>query len=455
MSIATTIRYKLAGMLLGLKQSDVAFIPQWIKASWAPATFKRLTAEGYKKNAAVSICLTKLALAYQQPRPIVKSLDGDLLPNHPLRKLLIRPNPQMSWREMALITAVYKGIGGQCYLKKVRSARGLVVELWPYHIGQMRPVPGRYEWVSGYEYNDGESDWKLIDKADVVHLKWPIIDPDQPWMALSPLISMAREVDTDNEATRYQYALLFNDATPRTAIRLPPGQRPMTETEVNRVKASWRQKYGGDNRGDVAILEAGAEIVRTSLNMEELAFDALRKVPEARISAGFLIPPEYSGLTVGLEHSTYNNVNEARRGFFEDTIVQLLALDSGEIEQDLGADFGGNLIVEHDLSKVVALQENEDAKHTRANTGWTSGLVRQNEARRMIGLPDVPGGDIFKAPVQPTQLPGGSHIIDVTPPKRKQIAAKASPAATIERRIEKAMQKYLAAEYEKAAAAVA
>lgn len=452
MSIATKIRYGLAGLLLGLKQSDVAFIPNWIRQSFSPATFKRLTAEGYRKNAAVNICLTKLALGYQQPRPLVKSLDGDLLPNHPLQKLLIRPNPQMSWRELALITAVYKGIGGQCYLKKVRSARGLVVELWPYHIGQMRPIPGRFEWIKGYEYNDGESDWTPIDKADVVHLKWPIVDPDQPWMALSPLISMAREVDTDNEATRYQYALLFNDATPRTAIRLPPNVRPSTPHEIDRTKAAFNKNYGGDGRGSVAVLENGADIVRLNLNMEELAFDTLRKVPEARISAGFLIPPEYSGLTVGLEHSTYNNVNEARRGFFEDTIVQLLALDAGELEQDLGADFGGNLTIEHDLSKVVALQENEDARHMRANTGWTAGLIMQNEARRMIGLEDVIGGDIFKpAPALPGARP---QIIDVTPAKARQLGSKASPAQTIERRIEKAMQRYLAGEYAKAAAAV-
>lgn len=450
MNLATAIRYRLARW--AAKASDVAFIPSWVRTSWLDASFKRLTAEGYKKNAAVSICLTRLSLAYQQPRPIVKAPDGDPLPNHPLQRLLLRPNPQMSWRELALITAVYKGIGGQCYLKKVRSRQGLPVELWPYHIGQIRSVPGRYEWVSGYEYNDGEGDWKPISKEDVVHLKWPTVDPDQPWLALAPLISIAREVDTDNEATRYQYALLFNDATPRTAIRMPPGQRPLTPDEANRAKATFRQRYGGDNRGDVALLENGADIVRLNLNMEELAFDALRRVPEARISAGFLIPPEYSGLTVGLEHSTYNNVNEARRGFFEDTIVQLLALDAGELAQDLGEDFGGDVVVEHDLSKVVALQENEDAKWTRAINGWDKGLITQNEARRHIGMEDDPAGDVFKANAAPRLPVSGGEIIDVQPVKRRQL--KASPAQSIERRMEKALSAYLAEQYTAAAEAV-
>jgi phage portal protein BeeE len=224
----------------------------------------------------------------------------------------------------------------------------------------------------------------------------------------------------------------------------------MTEIEAQRVKSSWRAKYGGDNRGEIAMLENGASIERISLNMEELAFDALRKVPEARISAGFLIPPEYSGLTVGLEHSTYNNVNEARRGFFEDTIVQLLALDAGELEQDLGADFGGNLTIEHDLSKVVALQENEDAKWVRAVSGWEKGLITQNEGRQHIGLAELPGGDVFK---MPPALPGSMpQIIDVTPTKQRQF--KASPALSVERKIEKAVAKYLAGEYERAAQAV-
>jgi hypothetical protein len=72
----------------------------------------------------------------------------------------------------------------------------------------------------------------------------------------------------------------------------------------------------------------------------------------------------------------------------------------------------------------------------------------------LIGLPEVPGGDMFKP--APAQLGAGQpQIIDVTPAKaRALLEAKASPAQSIERRIEKMVTKYLANEYEKAAAAL-
>lgn len=468
MDLATRIRSWFTRR--SVKSSDIAFIPEWRRTSWPDITFERLTSEGYKLNAAVNICATRLALSYQQPRPIAKNIDGDVDPNHPLQTLLHRPNPDMSWQELAILISVYKSIGGNCYLKKVRSGARRVVELWPYHIGQMRPVPGRFDWVAGYEYNSGDGIWKPVEKVDIIHLKWPVPDPDQPWVAMGAIRSIAREVDTDNEATRYQYALLVNDAVTSGTVELPEGVT-LTDPQYQRLVAQWSQRHGGDRRGGVAILERGGKYNRTALSLEELAFDTLRKVPEARISSGFLIPPEYSGLTVGQEHSTYNNKSEARQAFFEDGVVPLCELDAGELTQQLSEEFGGRVTVGFDYSKVVALQENEDAKFTRALGAWERGVLTRNEARVYLGFPRVedmqiapgaeplPPGDMFKtaqasAPVSPP-------MIDVTPQPlqltdtQKGRKAKAPPSLqTIERRIEKAMQSYLHEQYMLAAASV-
>jgi len=435
------------------------FVPTWTRASFLTPTWARLVDEGYGANAAVHSCITRLALAYQQPRPVVlRATDGERMPGHPLQALLDRPNPLMSYPELALYVATYKAIGGQCYLWKQRSAAGRVVALWPFHAGHVEVIPGASTWIDAYVYDAGDGQKYRLERQDIVHLKWPAVDPSQPWQALPPLRAVAREVDTDSEATRYMYALLANDATPRTVVEMPE-TAALSEYEYARMKQAFQAKFGGDLRGDVAILEGGATINRLSLNMDELAFDALRKVPEARIAAAFLIPVEYSGLNVGLEHSTYANVAEARAGFFEDTISQLCALDAAELTADLAPEFGGGVRIEHDFSRVVALQENEDAKYTRVIAGWDKGLLGRKEARVKLGLPDeLPPDDAYKAAAPaPTFGPPDAPADDADelPGKaRRAPATKARPLETIEARLQRDVARYLAGQYAQAARVV-
>lgn len=363
----------------------VPFMPDWKTPAWITPTWARMVAEAHGANAAVNACVLRHNMAYQQPRPVVKTPDGEPQPGHPLQLLLNRPNELMGWNELAIYISTYKCIGGQTYLYKQRNNAGQVVALWPFHVGTIEVVPGAQTWIDSYLYDAGDGQKYRLDRADIVHLKWPNPDPSQPWQAVPPLRAIARDVDTDSEATRYMYALLVNDAVPRSVVEMPETSA-LTDAEYNRMKAAFRQRFGGDNRGDVAILEGGAKLNRLALNMNELAFDALHKVPEARIAAGFLIPAEYSGLNVGLEHSTYANVAEARQGFFEDTIMPMCVLDDAELTADLAGEFGGGVVVERDFSKVVAFQENEDAVYSRVVKVYAMGLMGRKESRRKLGL---------------------------------------------------------------------
>ncbi len=428
--LSTTLRYAAARLILGAKAAEFPVALPWQQASWLDTSFERLTREGYKANAAVNACITTLAIAYQQPRPVVKKVaDGELVDaKHPLQRLLSRPNPMMSWNELALIIATYKGIGGNCYLHKVRGTGGRPVELWPYHAGQISPIPGPRNWVDAYEYNDGTKEPQRIPVEDIVHLKWPAIDPSQPWLAIPPLRLVSREYQTDSEATRYLFALLKNDAAPRTVLSVKGGFA--NDAQREHFIQQWQQRHGGDNRGRTALLEGDATIQRVSLNMQELAFDALRRVPEARICAAFRVPAEVVGLMVGKEHSTYNNVQEARRGLFEDTIMQLCTLDAGELTSDLGVDFGGDVYVDYDTSQVIALQENETERYDRAIKAWDATLITRNEARKYLGLPAIEDlkipeltdtGDVFKTMPALTQQP----VIDVGPTRAQLVDQEA------------------------------
>jgi HK97 family phage portal protein len=366
--------------------------------TWNPAVFPdishdRLVAEGYKSNAVVNICVGKLNLAYQVPRAVVKrERGGDPIPNHPLQLLLDRPNDAMGHRELALYRSTYKSIGGVVYLHKVRNASGQIIELWPYHIAQLAPVPGRSEWISHYLFDPGGRHEQEVPIEDVVALKWPLINPANPILPWSPLQAVAREVDSDNEATRYMYALLKNDATPRTLITLE--NEPATDTEKQHLRQVFETLFGGDNRGRAGYLPKGTTVERLALNLEELAFEAIRRVPEDRICSEFGVPTIIAGVSAGQVRTTYNNMSEARTRFFEDTIAPHLDMDADELTADLGAEFGG-VIVEYDYSNVKALQENEVEKSTMVSNLWTSGLIKLNEARVRLGLDEVGQGDTF------------------------------------------------------------
>lgn len=437
-------------------------------AAWGEMSFDRRAETGYQKNSAVFICISKLVFGCLQPVPRVVDTKGEIVANHPLQRLLDRPNPDMSWQELSIFITTYKAIGGYCCLHKV-YLNGELRELWPYHRGQMEPISQGVDWVHHYDFHLPDGDIKTIDPRRVVMLKWPSVDMRRTVVPLSPLEAIGQEYATDSEATRYLYALLANDATPRTVINV---KNELSDPKFERLRQQFNLRHGGDNRGGIGIVEGDASISRLSMNLKELAFDALRAVPEARIAAAFNVPAMYAGLNVGLSHSTYSNNQEARRGFIEDTVMQLLALDAGELTADLGAEFGGGVSVEHDYSGVVGLQENEDAKYTRVLSAWEKGAITRNETRIYLGFPrvedlklapgapELPPGDTFKTATTPAlpQLPDNPNIIDVTPEKAARTlllkALKQASTETTEQAFAKESERLLAGVYNRVAESV-
>lgn len=438
----------------------MAFMPEWVRASWLPITFDRLTRDGYATNAAVFQCVSALAFGYNEPPVVVQNAKGERQANHPLQVLLDRPNPLMSHAELMTFTIIYKAVGGQAYWHKVRGRGGQVVELWPYHAGQVAPVPSRYEWVSHYEFDAGDGIKVRAEAKDVVHLKWPSIDLEQPWLALPPLRAVAREVDTDSEMTAYLYALLKNDAVPRGVITTPTGVG-LSPTQAEKLKAQFYVNHGGLNRGNVAILEQGATYSRTSLNLHELAFEAMRRIPESRIAGAFRVPAILAGLYVGLEKATYANYREARQQLTEDTFVPLWKADATELTQAFRDEFSGDVHVVYDTSNVAALQENEDSKYTRILNAYDKSVVTKNEARLYLGFSRVgelqirDEGDTFKSEPQP-QAPGAQIIDAIVEPRQltdeqKSLQRKAPDRRTqIQRQMERDVAAVLRAEYEAA-----
>ncbi len=432
MRLTTAIRFALARLLL--KAAALPVAPAWLKTTFFEPTFRALTREAYKKNAAVFACISALAFAYPEPPLLVyqnEDDDADAIPGHPIRQLLKQPNPRMGEKRFNVVVMTYIALGGVCYLHKVRDGGQRVVQLWPYHIGQMLPVPGGPAWLERYDFDDGTGTLRPIPVDDVIPLTWPDVDPEQPWTAMPPLAAAAGDVDQANEIRRYVFTLLKNDAVPRGVLEMPV-ESALSTPEVRRMKEQWHERYGGDARGDIAILEGGARYTRIGLNIQELAASALFDIPEAHICAVLRVPPIIAHLNVGLQRSTFANYGEARQAFTQDTMAPIWAITGDEVQAGLASEFGpssgsgqAGVDLRHDLSKVQALQEQATEKWGRVDAAYNSGYLSFQEARVALGYGDPTPDDMFIMPT--VGLERARTLLNPQPPPTIRVLPPAAP----------------------------
>ncbi len=412
MSVAERFRTWVLRGMVKAANLPVPFVPEWQRVQYMTPTFRALCIEGVRANGIVFNCISAHVFAYPEARlQVYKKGNSGLepLPNHPLQLLLDNPNPQMGQAELLQHIALYKVIGGNTYLYKVRSNARKVVELLPLNDSQIVPVAGATLPISHYLWiNETTGKEESIPADDIVHLKW-MPDPLAPWRGLAPLVAVAREVDTDNAARKYLFTLLRNDAIPRLVVTMPPGSHPLDADSLRRLKVDWQEKYGGDNRGLPFIAGGGMDVKTLSLNLQELAFEALSKVPEARIAGSFRVPPVMAFLNVGLEQMTYNNMEGMDRFFTQRTMVPLWRMDADEIGSDLLKEFGGSsdLIVKFDTSEVASLQENVKELRTWANDALRSGGITRAQYQAYLGLPPDPNGNVYLMPMTTIETPAG------------------------------------------------
>lgn len=371
----------------------------WGTASWWAADFGTLMQQGYKGSSAVSACVRALAFSFPEPpltvyRNTAKGLEP-VENNHPLQMLIRRPNPDMGEAELMQFAITYCSTSGNLYLIKARNKAGQVVQLWPFSDQNVTPVPGETNkegFVSYYEFDDGDGHKLYFDKKDVIHWKW-MVDPEYPWRGIGAIESCLKDIQSDTESTRFAYAMFKNNAIPPFAVTLVEGEQ-LNEAVQERLEKAWLKKYGG-NKGLPAFFEAGMTIQKLGLNMQELNLSELKNIPESRICAGFGVPPTIALLYVGLKRSDYGD-GEARKSFTSTTLVALWRSFASELTSSLGREFGEELVLDFDLNRVRALQENITELWTRLFGAVDRGLITRADFKRGVGMKAEPGDEVYR-----------------------------------------------------------
>lgn len=320
---------------------------------------------------------------------------------HDLVRLLMRPNPFYASRLLWMATVADWMLTGNGYWLKIRSRAGLVVQLWwvPSTMIEPKWPPDGSAFLTHYEYNPNGVPIR-VSPDDVVHFRYGL-DPANMRKGLSPLAAIVREVYTDDEAANWTASLFRNMGVP--GVILSPageaGNQGIDADAARQVKAQYSQDFGGDNRGSVMVMLGATKVDVVSFSPEQMLMKDLRRLPEERVTAIFGTPAVVVGLGAGLDRSTYANFAEAREAAYESNIIPTQALFAEELETQLLPDFEAVVIdqpeqwrIDHDLSQVRVLREDQDKLTQRVLAQLTSGAISLDEARMKLGDQELEGG---------------------------------------------------------------
>lgn len=385
--------------------------------------FLTLAQQGYGKNAVVYAVLRVLSSAVAEPPLHLYSVDRKGAHKridehtHPLLVLIDRPNELITQYEFWELTTLHCGIAGHSFWWKERDHVGNILALWPLRPDRVGPIystsaeEGEHALL-GWSYQvPGTTQYIPVPRRDVIAFNLPNPAGESGGMieGIGPLQVLATEVGADNEASKFVGNLLANYATPSLVIKT---KVPLvSEDDAKRLKAGWKQQFGGMQRGEPAILDADSEVQQIAWSLDKLEFPDLRGIAESRIAAAFGVPAILVGLRTGLQEGIRATISEQREYFAETTLANYWRRFSDQMSEDLAKEYGEDLILRFDTTQVKALQLQTRQQKQPIADAWDAGVALLDEYREhVLQLPPLgpPYGSLLKW--QTTDVPNQTNV---------------------------------------------
>lgn len=264
-------------------------------------------------------------------------------------------------------------------------------ELWVLRPDRMKIVPNSVSGVGAYDYTVGGKTVRISGER-VLHMK--TFHPLDDWYGLSPIEVAARAIDTDNEALKWNKALLQNSARPSGAF---VAKDVLNENEHGRMKKEITEAYTGSANAGKFMLMEGVEWKQMGVNPVDMDWLNGRKLTKREICQVFQVPAELIG---DGEMKTYSNYQEARKSFYHETVLPLMSRIRDDFNNFITPRFNDRIKLDYSLDNVPALAEEQALLWERVNSANHTTI---NEKRRLTGFDEVDGGDVIL--VSATMIP--------------------------------------------------
>jgi len=222
-----------------------------------PRQYDRLADEGYQKNFVAYSSIHRIALAcagvnwllYKKGKGGARAQE---ITDHSFFDLLNRPNPLQCRAEFIESIVGYKLIAGNSYVNAVGPSPNKILELHPLRPDRVKVVAGQSGYPAAFDYNANGRVVRIpVDvvsgHSPVLHIK--CFNPLDDWYGLSPIESAVYAIDQNNQAGKWNLALLQNSAMPSGAFVATASDRNpnamLSQTSVERLRKQLDENFAG------------------------------------------------------------------------------------------------------------------------------------------------------------------------------------------------------------------
>lgn len=315
----------------------------------------------------------------------LKSESMEDMPDHPLQRLLDRPNNQDGSYEYFLSYWINKFVTGNGIMEAIKPTQTRPpIELWvlpPLGV-TINESNNFYNKVIEYYFNWGVTS-KTIQPDLVMHSRY--YNPNGKIWGLSPISAARRSVKMVNDGEDWNVALIQNGAKPEYVIIVPQGTGP---EQREQIKRDWRERYGGKmnvgrdpivSEGDFMKFEQLGYTVK-DMDWSNSNLTSMRKVYDVYgVSSEIFNDPE---------NKTMSNKREALRALYTDKLLPEIESLRSELQRWLVPMFKDDSIwISVDTSGVDALNDEKDKVAERmVKSKW----LTDNEKREAMGYERLP-----------------------------------------------------------------
>lgn len=331
-------------------------------------------------------------------------------------RLLVAPNPTMTWKELLYLTTMHVKITGNAYWLKasLREDYSQPVGLIPINpkLVEILADP-RSGMVIGYKVTVAGR-MQTFDSREIVHFKKP--HPDNAYYGIGELeAGMPLVSDIANRGT-YQEQFWKNNAQPSALLSLETDSA-VNDDDFKLVKTKFQNEYGGvKNAGKIAWLVGKWKYNRLGLSAEEMqAIEATRQSVEYVFTLHG-VPLSVAGIKDAANYATAE-IDMAR--FKDHTVRPAVDLLQDTINTDIVQTWG-DFKLQFNITGMIAV----GGVLAALAPGFDRGLLSINEARAMIGLPPVDdpifGQRFIQSTLVPLDLAGMSGVSATDVQKRAE-----------------------------------